>query len=295
MLKRINDYKEVINILPTIVATSFVNLERNKLIQINLTTFIRCINNDKHVPENEKHNILILRGGISWFNCSAYYLKSVSSYFTEHVRVFVLEKYDPMVDMNFTDDIIDAMNYIRQHYAGRLVVIGYSMGAVLLSAYLAKTEARDADLFILCCNSFNIREFREVLNTHSLFQWIQKKDLAVFGAKTLEELMEKQGVNIKQQEHFMDHLISNLNKTHKKWHSKTLYVISEKDPITLNYKEAMSKFEKRPYTILCRGAWHCCSKVVASTFELAYDFFDVSDQIGKNSKVKDFLKSNSSS
>ncbi len=296
MFKKVKDYAEVRSILPAYIATSFIKLEDKELIQVNLNSFIRLIHNvddddsvDNNKEEKEKDNILILQGGVVWSSKQSFYLKTLSSYFTENVRVFVFEKCQPAIDMNYTDDIIDAMNYIRNNYTGKLAVIGYSMGGLLLSAYLAKSQAKEADLFILCCNSFNYKEFREVLNTHNLFKWIQSKDLAAFNANTLEELLEKEEVDIESQEYFMNHLIEFLNKTRKYWHKKMVHIIGKTDPITQNYKKDLKKFEKRPHTIVCKKGWHCCSEVTQTAIEFAYEFFDKSNLFGKNCNVKDLI------
>jgi hypothetical protein len=287
-IKKIRDYSQLKCILPTYIATSFIKLEDKKLIQINMDSFIRLIHDDTSYT-GKKDNILILQGGIIWYAKQSFYLKSVSSYFTKNIRVFLFEKYDPVIDMDYTNDLIDAMNYIKRNYEGRLATIGYSMGALLISAYLAKHKAEEADLFIMCCNTFDMNEFREVLNTNNLFKWIQSKDLGAFNTLSLEELQKKEKIDIESQNNFMNNLIEYLNETHKFWHEKTIYIVGKYDPITINYKETLKKFIKKPHTIVCKNGWHVCSSVVRTSFELIYQFFDISNHKGKNCKVKDLL------
>lgn len=69
--EKIKDYAELYNVLPTYVATSLFDFSNKELLQVNLTTFLRCIYDNKHVPDEEKDNILILQGGIVWFSKSA--------------------------------------------------------------------------------------------------------------------------------------------------------------------------------------------------------------------------------
>ena len=286
MLKSIRDFSELGNILPTFVAAKFICLTGTSLFQVNMNTFVRLL----HVGTEATDNILIIQGGIFHNGKQSFYLKSVSYYFPETVRIFLFEKINPLVDIYCAEDFVQTTEFIRQNYSGRLVVIGYSMGGVLLSSYLAqKYRARHADLFILCCNSFDFKEFREVIDTHSLFNWIQKKDLRAFGVKTVEELMEKECIDYQEQQDFMNNLIEHLNETSKYWHSKTLYIVAEKDPITCNFKKTLEAFQQKPHTINVKGGWHCCSATVYSSFSLACSFLNLSNKKKKNVKISEIF------
>jgi hypothetical protein len=276
MLKRLKEFSELQNIICPYLTTQWVSLKTIKLIQVNMTTFIRIIQEPDFVQdqsETDCDNLLIIQGGIRHMSKQSYYLKHSSSYYEPHLRVFVFEQFNPLIDFSSTEDLKDVFRYIRAHYRGNLVAIGFSMGGLLLSTYLAKTQEieEDPSLFITCCNSFDFTHFKEVLNNNALFSWIQRRDLAAFGVESYEELKIKYEMS-EEQEAYMTSLHDHMNQNRERWRDRLLWVLGEKDPLTINYKKQLKRFEKPPYTVCCRNGWHCCSYCISTAVEFATEF-----------------------
>ncbi|AYV85942.1 MAG: hypothetical protein Solivirus2_13 [Solivirus sp.] len=269
MYKRVCEFCELKNILIPYIGTNFFSLPTEKLIQVNLSTFIRCIQD----PPEAIGNLLIVQGGLRQIPTKqSYYLKHASYYFDSNTRVFVFEQFNPLIDFNTVSDLTAIFKYIRKKYKEPLAAIGFSMGGILISAYLAKTEKikDDPNLFITCCNSFDIVGFRQVLETNSLFNWIRQRDLNSFGFKTYDELKVAYEIT-EEQEQYMNSLIENLNKNSDRW-KNLLWIVGANDPLTLNYKEQLSQFKRPPYTLICEEGWHCTSDCIRTAIESATEF-----------------------
>ncbi len=269
MTKRLSEFYELKNILIPYISSNFVSLTTEKLIQVNLSTFIRLIQD----PVEASGNLLILQGGMRHANKNSYYLKQASYYFDSSTRIFIFEQFNPLIDFNTTSDLIDIFKYIRAKYRGPLVTVGFSMGGILLSAYLAKTQPipEDPNLVITCCNSFDIPSFKKTLDTNSLFKWIRQRDLNAFGFNTYEELKTAYQIT-EEQEEYMNNLIENLNSNVDRWRDVLLWILGSSDPLTLNYKEQLSQFKRPPYTLVCKDGWHCTTDCIRSAIELATEF-----------------------
>lgn len=265
--KNLSEFSELRNIFSTYILTQGIQLPYSNLIQINLDTFIKLIFN----PTKAIGNILILQGGVKHMNKDSYYVKTTSMFLSQNIRLFIFEKFHPVINYKFSNDVSESIQYIRKNFSGPIIVVGYSMGGMLLLSYLA-TGHDDADMYLPACCSFDFNGFKNNIESNKLFSWLQSKDFDSFGVQNYDELLELAGTNYEEQQTFMDNSLSYLNENIEKWINKTIYIVSEMDPLTKNYKTEIGKLHRKLLTYEIKGGWHCCLDTSHLITNLSYDY-----------------------
>jgi hypothetical protein len=256
-----------------------VKFPEGERFQANINTFIKCLAN----PNNSIGNILIIQGGVKHMNnSSSYYIKTACSLLPKNLRVFIFEKLHPVCNPEFAHDVADCLTFIKKEFSGPLCVIGFSMGALLLFTYLSMGYDQ-ADFYIPVCGPLNMDRFMDVISNHRLFKFLQNRACKSFQVKDYEGLLEFSGTSLERCKEFEKHFMENLNSHADKWIDKTVYILSENDPITSI--DDLDLFERKPITYLIKGGWHCCLESILLTTYIAGKFIkDKSEGIEVNLK-----------
>lgn len=264
-------YMDVRYILPTYVFSYMVDLPDGVRYQVNEDTYVRLISN----PNNKNRcigNILILQGGIKHMNSKTYYVRTASILMASYnVRIFVFEKLLPVANPNFGHDVAKALKYIKRNFGGRIAVIGYSMGGVLLFNYLSKGYDH-ADFYVPTCCTLNMKNFNQTLSAHAIFDSLHKNTIISCGASSQEDLLRLSGCTPKDYQKFADTLIPRLKATQKHWKDKLIYVISSLDPLTQDYQQCIDQFDTPPFVYIVQGGWHCCLDSIYLSAKLACNY-----------------------
>jgi hypothetical protein len=243
--------------------TSFPESER---FQINVDTFLKCVAR----PAHPKGSVLILQGGIRHMDSNTYYVRTACSFIPADTRIFLYEKLLPMVNFEFAHDIAHCLDYIRLHFPGPVVVIGYSMGGVLLYNYLSLGYDQ-ADLYLPVCCPLDLDGFHETIFNHTLFRFLQEKSYERYQVENHDQLLELAGTNQDQHQKFINEFIPGLNR-HQQWPDKTIYIVSSDDPITPDYRKDLERLQKPPLTYQIEGGWHCCLDSIFLSARLAGNY-----------------------
>jgi len=237
--------------------------------QINKTTFLRCLSKPKH----SIGNILILQGGVRHEDSSSYYVRTACSLIPSNIQVFLFEKQLPVADFDFAHDVAKCITFMKEHFNGPVVVVGYSMGGILLYNYLSLGYDQ-ADLYIPTCCPLDLNNFRKTIHDHTLFRYLQRKTYRDYGVRNFKGLLKLAGSNIEKHERLVKKFITGLNKNLDKWVSKTVYIISAEDPITLNYCSELDLLEKIPLVYRVKDGWHCCLNSIFLSVQLAFHYLE---------------------
>lgn len=274
-VKSFSEISEIRNILSTYILTQGIELPYNMLLQINLDTFIKLLFN----PSKAIGNVLILQGGIKHMNKNSYYVKTSSMFLSQKIRLFIFEKFHPVINYKFSNDVSEAIKYIRKNYSGPIIIIGYSMGGMLLLSYLA-LGYDDADMYIPTCCSFDFNGFKNRIENNTLFSWLQYNDYKAFDVENYEELLKLSGISLEEQQNFMNNSLQYLNENIDKWLNKTIYIVSEMDPLTKNYKTETRKLKQKLLIYEIKGGWHCCLDTSHLAATLAYNYCNLLNKTG---------------
>jgi hypothetical protein len=265
MLKNLKDAFQVSKILSTYTWSNVVTFPAGDRIQVNLTTFLKCL----ALPENPIANVLILQGGVKHMNSNSYYIRVACSFLPKSFRIFIFEKILPVCNPEFGHDVADCLSLIKREFSGPTCVIGFSMGSVLLYTYLSFGYDQ-ADLYVPVCGPLDLDRFLNVISNHYLFKMLNNRTCRSYQVKDYEDLLEIAGTSVEENKEFERLFIYNLNRNADKWSSKTIYIISSEDPLTsLNDLDLL---EQRPLTYYIKGGWHCCSESILLSVTLASEF-----------------------
>ena len=267
ILKKVLELSELRNVFWTYLLTQGIELPSSSLFQVNLDTFLKLLFD----PCDAVGNILIIQGGTRHMNKDSYYIKTASLFLSRKIRLFIFEKYAPVINHRYAHDVSDCIKYIKEKYEGPVVVIGYSMGGMLLLSYLAH-GFDDADMYIPTCCSFDFHGFRSRIENNTLFALLQAKDYEAFGVANYEELLELADTQCAEQHIFMDQAITKFNQHSKNWAHKTIYVVAENDPLTKDHEDTISLLQDPPLRYVVKQGWHCCLSSVHLTAILAYNY-----------------------
>ncbi|HKZ41362.1 MAG TPA: hypothetical protein VJ044_10400, partial [Candidatus Hodarchaeales archaeon] len=250
--KSFSEGASVNRIMSTYLLSYLTSFPESERFQINVDTFLKCLAQ----PKAPIGSVLILQGGIRHMDSNTYYVRTACSFIPSCARIFLYEKLLPMVNFEFAHDIAACLDYIRTNFPGPIVVIGYSMGGVLLYSYLSLGYDQ-ADLYLPVCCPLDLDRFHETICDHTLFRFLQEKSYERYQVNDHDELLELAGSNRTQHQKFVDDFIPGLNR-HRGWSDKTIYIVSTDDPITPDYRHDLAKLNYPPLTYQVQGGWHCC-------------------------------------
>jgi hypothetical protein len=265
MWKNIKDTLALSHIASTYCWSNIVSFPNGDRYQVNLTTFVKCLS----MPKNSIGNVFIIQGGIKHFNSNSYYIKTTCSLLSKSLRIFIFEKIYPVCNPEFAHDVADCLDLIKKDFPGPTCVIGYSMGGLLLFTYLSFGYDQ-ADLYIPVCCPLNMDRFLDVITNNYLFKLLYKKACQSFQVNSYEDLLILSGTSKEKNKNFEEHFAENLNKTSDKWIDKTIYILSENDPLTS--LDDINLLNQRPTTYFINGGWHCCIESILLSTKLAERF-----------------------
>lgn len=271
LIRRLSSMREDIGLLK-VVSTYFwsniLTLPRGDRYQVNINTYLRCLS----MPKEPIGTILILQGGARHMASNSYYIRTACLFIPTEIRIFLFEKLLPMVNFEFTHDLAEAISLLRKQFPGPLVIIGYSMGGMLLWSYLGQGYDQ-GDLYIPTCCPLDLNHFRETIKTHPIFKLEEKRTLRSYQVDDYEGLLKFAGTSSQEQRIYTDHFVEGLNQYRDNWLKKTIYLLSSEDPLTkISHLELLTE---APLTYVVKGGWHCCldsiylSVVLASNYLLA--------------------------
>lgn len=253
----------------TIFRSAFLCTPVGSKYQINDDSYINCIN---HSP-NAIGNVLIIPGGGGMMDSYPYYIKLTRQYLMKQVRLFVFEKRVPVANIAVIHDIQDAARFIREHFGGPIVLVGYSVGGIVLYAYLA--FGYDAfDLYIPVCCSVDTLRFEQSILNNAVFKNVITDACKSFKVNNLRELIALGGC-IVTHDKYLVMLVRRLND--KNWTHKVYYILSSDDPLTHPPHECCACLKNKPHTHIVRGGWHCCMKTICLTATVANKYICARD------------------
>ena len=250
--RKIKDSLAVSRVFATFTLSRLIQFNGEHRFQPNPTTFLKCISN----PENAQGNIFIIQGGVRHMSGNGgFCVRILSAFMRKKYRIFVFEKLEPVINYAFGHDVADCIAFIRNNFFGPICAIGYSMGSILLYAYLSLGYDQ-ADLYIPTCGPLDLVKFHEVINSNPLFHSLQCEAYKCYNVSGYDELLEIAGTSKEENEIFKKEFIPQLNRTINNWINKTIYLLGLDDPIT--DPNDLYLLERMPTTYLLSNSWHCC-------------------------------------
>lgn len=264
--KSFSEGSAVNRVLSTYMISYMTSFPESEHFRINETTSLKCLAR----PEQPIGSVLILQGGVDHVDKNTYYVRTACSLLPGCARVFLYEKSLPVVNFEFSHDIALCLDYVRKNFPGPVVVIGYSMGGVLLYNYLA-LGYNQADLYIPVCCPLDLERFYETICNHTLFNYLQERTFLRYQVDNYEDLLKLAGSSKKQHQKFIEGFVPQLNKQ-TKWQDKTIYIVSSDDPITPDYRGDLAMLDHPPLTYQVKGGWHCCLNSIFLSTQLAGNY-----------------------
>ena len=270
MIKSARDLFSVSKIFSTYTWSNIVKYPSEERFQINLTTFLRCLCS----PKDAIGNVFIIQGGVLHFNTKSYYIRTTCSLLPKNLRVFVFETLYPACNYKFAHDVANCLTFIKREFSGKICVIGYSMGGILLYTYLSLGYDQ-ADLYIPVCCPLDMDRFLKVISENILFKILQQHSCNRYNVKSYEDLLQVAGTSMEESLEFHKSFVLNLNGYKENWVSKTIYILSSNDPVTT--VDDLELFEENPITYIIKGGWHCDIESILLTVTLTSQFIESSN------------------
>lgn len=255
------------HILSSCLISRTITLPVGEIFQVNKSTFIECIS----MPTNPIGNVLIIKGGVKHIDPNSFYIRLLSMVMDKNIRLFLFEKYCPVLNFDFGHDIASALTFINKQFSGPTAVIGFSMGGELLLSYLAMGYDQ-ADLYMPVCCAIDLYDFENTIMNNWIFRYVQRCEFENFGVKNKKELLKLSGTNLSKMRRYMKSFIHNLNSTIDSWFNKTIYIVGSKDPISNNYDKWLVKLKRPLLTYVVDNGMHCCLNTVFLTGRLSSNY-----------------------
>ena len=268
IFQKVLELSAINRILSTYIFSHMVSFSENETTQVDVDTFVTCLAK----PENPKGNILIIQGGVCHNDFDSYYVRTAAYLMTidktQSSRIFLFLKQRPVISHRHTKDLAKVIAYIKREYPGPLVIIGYSMGGLLLLFYLAMGYDQ-ADFYIPTCCTLDLERFNYAINNNEIFKIAISRGYKNFGVGSKQELFELAGTNEEEHEQFSKTFLNKLNRHVNKWIHRLAFVIGSDDPITEGYNEWIKTLRGDPTMYVVQGGWHCCLDTIYLTVDLS--------------------------
>src|SRR5579875_835942 len=245
-----NNISNYLHLASSFYISNLITFKHSEKITIDQHTRIRILSK----PKKANKNIFIIQGGVYHKNKNSMQLRLTSLFIKKNIRIFAYEKDLPVVNFLYSHDIHKCLKYIKSKFNGKLIVIGYSMGGILLLNYLSYGYD-DADLYIPTCCPLDFERFEYTINNNFIFKYILNQNLKAFNVNNMEELFNLAGINLQSYKEFYSNFADRLKKSRKIWKNKTIYIVGSEDPLTITYKNYKNIL---PKTCVVIKGWHCC-------------------------------------
>lgn len=241
-----------------IFSTNFIGdlLEFDTIrLQLDQDVYLRLLSQ----PENPDYNVIIFRGGCSYFGNKIGYYSKILCALSSNIRFFQFEKMAPAVNFNMTDDIDKVITYVKKNYSGKIILVGFSMGGIVIMSYLASGKD-NADGYLTVCSPINLKYFVEQVNSNYIYKNVQQQTCIDYGVENVDDLYLKANTNRKEIESYIENFGEKLSAI--KIFEKVGCIIGAEDLLTLTFENDANEL-KLPITILkISGATHCCISCV---------------------------------
>lgn len=220
-------------------------------------------------PNDPKGTVLVLQGGVGDPSLNSHYLIQTNKRLGYDYRIFVFQKKGPIISLKDSENLHDSLTYIKSRYQGKVYVIGYSAGGVLLYTYLSRGY-NDADIYIPVCCPINLTRFDKIIKEHFIFNMLSQQIYRQYNVRTHEEFLKTQGICLSRYHQYIDKHFDLLNETSKNWADQTYYVIGDGDPLTHPLEWNYGSLRYNPHLLLVKGGWHCCSRTVEEACRVVF-------------------------
>lgn len=239
----------------TIFRSAFLSTPRGTKYQVNETSYLNLINDCPCAIGSA----ILIPGGAGVADSYPYYVALTKEYIAHKVRLFVFEKKIPVANVSVIHDIYDAVQYIRRNYPGPLVMMGYSIGGIILFSYLS-FGYDGCDLYIPICCTIDALSFEKAIFSHPIFRYISENACRSFKVSNHRELISLGGCPI-MHDKYISVLVRRFNSRDST--RKMFYIISSDDPLTQPIEDCCRPMKFKPHTHIIKGGWHCCIKTIS--------------------------------
>lgn len=213
-------------------------------------------------------NILLIPGGAGVANSYPYYVSLTSEHTAENVRLFIFEKKTPVANISVIHDVEDAVKFLKSHFSGPVVLMGYSLGGLVLFSYLS-FGYDSCDFYIPVCCTIDSVKFENCILSHPIFRQILDKACKEYNVQSHRDLIKIGGCPLSHDK-YLSLLVKRFNSRDHR--DKLFYIISSDDPLTQPINGCTSLFKFQPYTHIIVGGWHCCIKTIYFATRIAHRY-----------------------
>ena len=283
MWKTIKDCSGIINLSSSFLSSKLIEYD-SETIQIKITenSSIELLSN----PVDPIGNIFVLQGGVNHDVNDSFYIKNTCLYLTFErapVRIYLYKNNLPIINESFLPEIDQCIKYIKKSTQQSCIMIGYSMGGVVLYSYLSRGFLA-ADYYLPVCCPINLAKFHQQIEENAIFRRLQQKTLRRFKVSSQEELFLLARTSKEQNQEFIETFTDHLNQTIDQWVDRLTYIYGNKDPLTLDLNQDLAQFNRKITTVIIENGWHCDLDSVIQACKIGLSYFSGEIKIIKNSK-----------